>query len=209
MGYWKTSLKLALWIGGIALIVGGTFRIFFVTPITAGHDGMAPTILAAEKVLLWRDAAIEMGDIVVCDNPREPGAKVIGRVLARGGMTIGTDERNNLEIAGSRVEVDWQEEIDFFDADANQEVRMRQAVEKFGNTEHTMLVRDGQPFRLSRLQIPAGKVFVLGDNRTSRQHDSRTFGPVSETSCLGTVFMRWNPEARGEPFGHGWLDLLE
>ena len=37
--------------------------------------------------------------------------------------------------------------------------------------------------------VPAGRVFVLGDNRTQSQ-DARTFGPIRESSIVGRVFLR-------------------
>lgn len=207
--FYKGLFKIALWVGGVLLVIGGALRIFFVTPINAGHDSMAPTFLAGEKVLLWRDATIEMGDIVVCENPETPGAMVLGRVMGRGGMTLETDERDDFSIEGTRVDVDWQGAIEFFDADANRELSLRRGIETVGNTEHTIFVREGTEFRLRRTEVPAGKIFLLSDNRSSVGHDSRTFGPVDESTCLGTVFMRWNPVDRGAELSHGWLDFLD
>ena len=41
--------------------------------------------------------------------------------------------------------------------------------------------------------VPAGKVFVMGDNRTNSQ-DARVFGPIKESSIVGRVFVRiWPP----------------
>ena len=206
--FWKTTFKIALWVGGLALIVGGVLRIFFVTPITPGHDGMAPTFLAEEKVLLWRDGAIDMADIVVCEHPRAPGSMVIGRVVAKGGMTLGVDERGNFLVEGSRITVNSQEELSFYDSGLSREVPVRRGVETIGNSEHEIFLRDGFRMRLSETSVPAGKLFLLGDNRGDRTHDSRTFGPVDASTCVGTIVMRWNPESRGDALGHGWLDLI-
>ena len=42
-------------------------------------------------------------------------------------------------------------------------------------------------------KVPAGMVFVMGDNRTNSQ-DSRANGPVKESSIVGRVFLRiWPP----------------
>jgi signal peptidase I len=41
--------------------------------------------------------------------------------------------------------------------------------------------------------VPAGKVFVMGDNRTNSQ-DARANGPIKESSIVGRVFLRiWPP----------------
>jgi signal peptidase I len=37
--------------------------------------------------------------------------------------------------------------------------------------------------------VPAGRVFVLGDNR-NQSKDARTFGPIPESSIVGRVFVR-------------------
>lgn len=206
--FWKGLFKIALWVGGVLLVIGGVLRIFFVTPISAGHDAMAPTFLAGEKVLLWRGADIDMGDIAVCEHPSSPGSMVLGRVMGKGGMTLLT-ERGILIVEGSRVQMDWEETTDFFDSDANRQLSVRRGIETVGNTEHQIFVREGTDFRLRETVVPNGKVFLLGDNRGTRNHDSRSFGAVSEASCIGTVFMRWNPVDRGEALSHGWLDFLD
>jgi signal peptidase I len=45
--------------------------------------------------------------------------------------------------------------------------------------------------------VPAGKVFVMGDNRTNSQ-DARANGPIKESSIVGRVFLRiWPPDRIG------------
>ena len=49
----------------------------------------------------------------------------------------------------------------------------------------------------SRWQVPPGEIFVMGDHREASA-DSRTFGPVPESSVIGRAFLRyWPLEAFG------------
>jgi signal peptidase I len=49
----------------------------------------------------------------------------------------------------------------------------------------------------SAVTVPAGKVFVMGDNRT-QSRDSRFFGPITIKSIIGKAFIRvWPPNRIG------------
>src|SRR4029077_10399307 len=44
-------------------------------------------------------------------------------------------------------------------------------------------------------KVPAGKVFVMGDNRSNSQ-DARANGPIKESSIAGGVSLRCGPPGR-------------
>lgn len=205
----KYGLKTAAWVGGIALVIAGVLRLFFMDLVVVGHNGMAPTMIAGEEVLMWRGTDAEMGDIVLCRHDTAPGGMVMGRVIARGGMTL-ADERGALVVSGTQPSRDWQGEKDFFDVDTNSTVHVKYGVEELGNTDHQFFEAERYTFRMRETRVPAGHLFLMGDFRSRPDHDSRTHGTVLEANCLGDLFMRWSPvDDRGADLGHGWLDFLD
>ena len=106
----KGGGKILLWVLGIVAVIVGVLRFFFVETATIAHDGMAPTLIAGDRVAIWRKSEFAMGDVVVCQHPNEPGRWVIGRVLGKAGMRIET-QRSQLMIAGEKPEVDIRETI--------------------------------------------------------------------------------------------------
>ncbi len=206
----KYALKAAAWLGAIALVVAGVMRIFFLDLVVVGHNGMAPTLLAGEEVLMWRGTEAEMGEIVICQNPQTPGQMVMGRVVAREGMTI-KDERGDLWVSGTIPTLDWEGGTKtFFDLDVNQEIVVKFGTEELGNTNHEFFIQERYTFRVRETEVPSGHIYILGDHRSRPDHDSRTFGTVVQNDCVGSLFMRWSPvEARGADINHGWLDILQ
>jgi len=215
----KFLFKTALWVGGFLLIVGGVMRFFFIDEVVVGHNGMAPTMLTGEKVLLWRGSDIKMGDIVVCRHPGQPQIFVMGRVIALGGMTV-SSPRGQLTISGSapgtaRVDSSTPDRDilghpRFHDVDNGVTTEMTYGIEKLGNTDFTFFEPRRFTFRLREHEVADDKIFLLGDNRGYLGQDSRAFGDVDPDTCKGNLFMRWRPvDDEGADLGHGWLDVLD
>lgn len=210
-GLTKIALKVALWVAAIGLIVFGVLRVFFMDIVVMGHDGMAPTLLAGEEVLMWRGADdAETGDILVCHHPTDNGQMVMGRVIGKSGMNIHAD-RGQLSVSGTRPQRNiLNEEIRFFDNDLNRNVNLVLSEDTFGNTTHMAFWPEGQ-FRLRDSVVGANHYYLLGDNRSQHANDSRTFGHVAMSRCIGRLFMRLKPvdNDRGATVDRGWFDLLD
>ena len=103
---------------------------------------------------------VRRGDIVVFPRPDRPREDYIKRVIALGGEMV--------EMRGGRVWVDGQrlEEPYLY--------RDPWALELQAG-------RGGEPVRLPPVKVPAGHLFVLGDNRFNSV-DSRHFGFIAEES---------------------------
>lgn len=205
-GVTKFLLKAAFGVAVVCGIVGGVLRIFFVTPVLLTHNGMAPTLLAGEQAYMWRGGEPEFGSSVVCSD-QATGETVIGRVIGTGGNEIGTN-RDQLTVDGNVPEMDIHESLQFFNSDTNRQEPVQRSTVTFGNTEHDIFIRENHTFRLNPVQVPPGMLFLLGDNRGDETHDSRAFGPVQASSCLGTLFMRGRPVDVGANLEHGWLDFI-
>lgn len=207
-GVTKFLLKAGAIAAAVVLVFGAIMRIFFVTPVNVGHNGMAPTMLAGEQVLMWKGSEGELGDIVVCAHP-STSEVVIGRIIATGGMEVSSD-RGQLDVSGTVPDIDLMDEVSFYNTDAGRNEPMTLGIERLGNTEHQIFMRERAEFRVVDTTVPTGRIYILGDNRGDNTHDSRAFGPVDPTTCIGTLFMRWKAVDDGAAdLGHGWLDILD
>lgn len=202
----KLVAKLGLWVGipiGLIVLI---LRLTVVQIAIVGHNGMAPTMMWGEEVLVWKGDEFETGDIVVCRHPHEPGGMVIGRVIARGGMTVETSAQGALSISGTQPTLDFRGGFRWTPASGGTLYEYRWGYEELGNTTHLFMNRSGNrnPLRVPRTNVAAGTLYLLNDNREARDTDSRSFGAVEESTCVGTVFMHLQPQpfVVSEPF-HG------
>jgi signal peptidase I len=199
--------KLVLWLAAFIGIIIGILYFFFVEIIEVGDDGMAPTMTAGDTVLIWKDADLSMGDIVFCDHPRQPGTFIMGRIMARPGQSIQTTRHGNVVVSGSDIDHDYEGNVDFTNLD-NQTFQMKHGQIKMGSATHLFFEREHRTPTIPERRITRG-FFILGDNRTDPEHDSRAFGEVPVGSCFGQVFMRLSPSGRApEIFGQGNLDII-
>jgi len=206
----KNFFKVLGWALGILIVFVAVMRIFFVDVAVVGHNAMAPTTVAGDQVLVWRHANLDMGDVTICQHPSNPNELVMGRVAAKGGMTIQTDRRGQLDVEGTVPDIDWQDDVQFTDTLQGRTATMRTGIEKFGNVEHLIFVNTDRQFRVRARTVPEGKLYLLSDNRTHPGQDSRYFGSVDPDTCQGTVFMRLAPASDApNDLGHGYLDLID
>jgi len=172
----------------ILAIIAGVLKTWYVDIVTVGHDGMAPTLFIGDTVIVWRDATPDHGAIMLCHHPTDPARFVMGRVVGRNGVDI-TLDRGRLRIAGTFPPVEWRPNLQYYDPVAQMQVNMRWGFEQLGNDRHRIFEREGREMRLRPIAAYDG-LYLLDDNRTYNGEDSREFGPVPESRCVGRIILR-------------------
>jgi signal peptidase I len=192
----------------LAAIAAGVLYGFFVKVLEVGHNGMAPTMVLGDQVLVWKTQELGLGEVALCGHPQQPGVYVLGRVVGRRGQIVGM-ERGALTINGETPEVDTRGVVAFEDAELGRTLRMRYAYERILTHDHPIFWReDGEP-RMRRPHTVRGGLFLMNDNRTHRGEDSRTYGEVAEESCVGRVFLRLTAAETPAELGNAALDIIE
>ena len=173
---WLVVLVCAL---GLALLLKAFLVEVFVIP----SGSMEPTLMVDNRVVVYklgyRLRDVNRGDVVVFDSPsRTEGVDdLIKRVVAVGGETF--------ELRDGRV---------YIDGTRLDEPYLQDGERTVPKAPIPRCLNDPDPLRC---EVPAGKVFVLGDSRENSR-DSRFFGPVDVDDIVGRAFMKiWPPNDIG------------
>jgi len=203
----KASLKFLLGVLAVCGAIAGVLRAFFVTPVMISDDGNAPTLLAGETVLMWnsKGGTPEFGDLLVCRHPAGAGY-VVGRFIARPGATISAD-RGYMKVDGHSPDRNIDRTVSFTMHGETQAYSVILGREARGGEEHLFMQDARVGFRTRNIVVRDG-IFLMGDNRLPHRYDSRTFGPVNPSTCVGHVFMRWSTSPHRIEFDHGVLDTI-
>lgn len=147
---------------GVGLGAVLALRLLVLEPITVGSVSMEPTIPSGSVVWLNKAAPrladIESGQLVVFPEP-EVGERSDGLLLKR-------------VVARAGQTVAMKDGVLFVDGTPAREPYVDQRT------------IDGVYF--GAVTVPAGQLFVLGDNREA-SIDSRDFGPIPAATVVGTV----------------------
>jgi signal peptidase I len=146
-----------------------------------GHSGMAPTLLPGDHFAYWKDKVPARGDIAICAHPENPGDFVVGRVVATEGMRVSADQ-GVLAIDGRIPEKEYKGEVPFSIDEGEALLPHPLGLRAAGHhTAHGVRPRRrATQYLQEELVVPAGKVYLMGDNRLTPTHDSRSFGAVGQ-----------------------------
>lgn len=191
----------------LAAAVAGVLYGFFVKLVEVGHNGMAPTMILGDRVVVWITTDLELGQVALCAHPQEPGRFVTGRVVGRSGHLV-TIERGQLRIDGRTPDRDGLAQVEFDDAETGRRTRMHLAREDILGRQFLTFTRHGREPRMPRPHRVGPGLFLLNDNRTYMAEDSRSFGEVQRDRCVGRVFMRLTAADSPPEVGNAPLDLI-
>jgi len=157
---------------GAALVIAVLIKTFLFQAFFIPSESMVPTLKVGDRVLVNKLAYdygdVDRGDVVVFEAPPEARSTEIADLVKR---VIG--------LPGDTVEAR---------DDGAVYVNGKQLDEPY-------LPPGTTTTNLPPTKVPAGHIFVMGDNRGASR-DSRYFGPVKESSIVGRVFVKIWPPAR-------------
>ncbi|WP_223788813.1 signal peptidase I [Marinicella meishanensis] len=175
-----------------------TMRVFFYENYRIPAGSMLPTLQVGQLIHVkkwgcgnyqfWNiqflkterndSCPIKHGDLIVFDFPMNPKDKYIKRVMAMGGDHIRIDDKQ-VWLNGQLLPAEWM----------RQEDSHAYWLETLGDMQYQVIHIDGRevPFRHVDVTVPAGHLFVMGDNRDN-SHDSRSWGVVPIDHVVGVVF---------------------
>ncbi|POZ51512.1 signal peptidase I [Methylovulum psychrotolerans] len=118
---------------------------------------------------------IKRGEVVVFASPKDPSIDYVKRVVGLPGDTIGYD-KDSLSVNGkpaARVFAAKDPDVEVFS-------------ESLDGSRYQIQVMPAASSVKGSVTVPAGAVFVMGDNRDN-SNDSRFFGPVPLENIVGKV----------------------
>ena len=177
----------------VALAVAVVIKTFLVQAFYIPSASMRDTLLEGDRVMVnklsFRFGEPERGDVIVFDSPLVPdhdGESFVSAVVRNIGEALGVSTPDTalikrvIAVEGETIEI--RDNQVFIDGVAIDEPYLRDGTDMpaFGP-----------------LTIPAGEVFVMGDNR-NQSEDSRRFGSIPVGDIIGRAFVRvWPPSRWG------------
>lgn len=191
VGAVRSGLGCLSWVGAIIIVIALVLKVGWFDMAEVGHNGMAPTLVRGERVLIAKRAEPRLGSIAVCQHPTEVGW-VVGRVAATGGMRIGSFG-SELRVDGKPAGFERRGKVEFHNVDNDRTRSLVVGREVFEGRSHLILIEEDGRHLVDRIEVPEGKLYLLGDFRAYRGQDSRAYGVVDASTCRGTIVFRLTP----------------
>jgi signal peptidase I len=168
----RSAIEWGLVVGG-ALLVALIVRTFLVQAFWIPSASMEPTLHEGDRVLVNKLSYdlhdVGRGDVIVFERPDEPSS------VPHPEDEIADLIKRVIGLPGDTIEA--RDGIVYIDGEP---------------LDEPWLVEGTPTNDLPRQEVPAGHLFVMGDNRTN-SHDSRKFGAIDEGSIVGRAFVKIYP----------------
>lgn len=186
------------------LLVVVVLRSFVAEPFRIPSGSMMPTLEVGDFILVNKFAygvrlpvvrtkiipgsEPKRGDVIVFKYPKQPDVDYIKRVIGLPGDRI-RYENKQLTINGQVIP---QEKLGIYPGDGanGRDVGALLMREDLLGVVHEILQRPGAVGPEGEFTVPAGKYFVMGDNRDN-SNDSRYWGFVPEENLVGRAMLVW------------------
>jgi signal peptidase I len=168
----------------VAVVIAILLRTFVVATYSIPSGSMEPTLQIGDRIVVNKLSydlhGVDRGNVIVFSTPKDehcagpPVSNLVKRVIGLPGETI--------SLSGGQVYI-------------NGKLLPQPWLPAVTRTETTP-GPSSEPYSLNHpFKVPAGDVFVMGDNRTL-SCDSRYWGPIPESSIVGKVDLRIWPLSR-------------
>lgn len=192
------------WIESIVVIVllAVVIRSFVIAPFKIPSSSMVPTFEVGDFLFVSRfnygfrvpftdlqfmASEATRGDVVVFDYPEDRSKDYIKRIVGVPGDTI-EYLNNELIVNGKKMNLTAEGTHSYYMGDNSMDVSGLFS-EQLLNVKHHVL-RKKYSIRDGKWVVPAGKYFVLGDNRNNSR-DSRFWGFVPQKYLVGKAVVIW------------------
>ncbi|MEZ4288186.1 MAG: signal peptidase I [Polyangiales bacterium] len=184
----KVLINALLWISAIVACVFIVGKLFFFEVATIEHNAMAPTLLPGDRILISKTGKPRPGRVTICEHPHDEGY-VIGRVIATGGQKVSSKD-GRIYVDDSSIYDKTGYTTDFYNSDTDETDTVEIAREEIDRIGYDVFRRPNEKAHLSTVELEPGQAYLMSDNRTYNGQDSRGFGPVDVSTCIGTSFIR-------------------
>jgi signal peptidase I len=169
--FFKWLVELLLTVGA-AVALAVLLQAYVVKTYVVPTGSMVPTIHLEDRIisnrLAYRIGEIEVGDVVVLENPLSDGPPLVKRVIALGGQVIDIQD-GVVSIDGEMLDEPWVPEA-----------------------------RRGKDSLVAPVTIPDGHVWVMGDNRVGSSDSRVFGSVPAETVHGQAFFTYWPPDSFGQ-----------
>jgi signal peptidase I len=193
------------WIGAAVIVVLLLLKVLVFDVATVGHNGMAPTLVRGERILINKRGKPVPGTIAVCKHPTEEGW-VVGRVVATEGSII-ESFGDVLRLDGQPAQFDERGSTEFYNDDNGLTRLVIWGTERAGTGKYEIFFGENRQHLVRKTTVDPGKVYLLGDYRGYMGQDSRAYGQVDAATCRGTIVFRLSPaQALPSEISHRYLE---